>query len=596
MPTIHITSDRRADHRFQDGALPHATGVKHFQVLRANRNDPGTADGIGWTYNHAPMLAYAYGYYFCEYLSNPVDEHEVPGHTMLSRSRDGISWEKPVIAFPEVWADTSPYLGPASPQLLPRMQTVPHQRMGFYMGPDDTLLILSFYGIVHDRHMSMPCDGWGIGRAVRRVFPDGSLGDIYFLMFNEPAGFNESNTHLFPLYTHSPDPVFIKACEALLQNGAAVRQMYEEQRFDKRYFPTPGAEALSFYTASDGKMVGVYKKSLVSLSSDGGKTWSVPERSPDIHTMSGKVWGEKTSDGRYALMYNPTFDGQHRWPIAVVTGDDGYAFSGLLSLTDDMSPQRYGGLDKNLGPQYLRGIAECNPRSEDGDVRLVYSNNKEDIWFCRVPVPIRSAVPLSGDLSLEKDFPPELGVYSPCWAPVRIVSGSLVMRDKDPYDRAMVNLTLPGTQSGKVSLLYTLSSLSLSGEICIQLTDDLGRVSFQLLCRPDGAVAMRMDGRIEPFSRWEKDAEQHLEISADMCRAMLHVTHNGTAKSIFFNADVSAISRLTIATKRWIPDLSTLDDCGKYGCASMVRKNCETPTDETCLTVRKICWNFKNPE
>ena len=144
------------------------------------------------------MLVYAYDWYFCEYLSNPVDEHEVPGHTLISRSRDGMEWEKPVVAFPVMTADTSPYLGPRTDLLKPQMETVPHQRMGFYLDRQGVLLALSFYGLVHDRHRSMPCDGWGIGRAVRRIFPDGSMGDIHFLIFNEPAGFTRENTHLFP--------------------------------------------------------------------------------------------------------------------------------------------------------------------------------------------------------------------------------------------------------------------------------------------------------------------------------------------------------------------------------------------------------------
>ena len=128
---VEVLDTHRADHRFQDGALPHVSGVKSFQILRANRAHPEAADGFGWTYNHAPMLVKAFGYYFCEYLSNPVDEHEVPGHTLISRSRDGMEWEKPVVAFPVMTADTSPYLGPRTDLLKPQIEAVPHQLMGF---------------------------------------------------------------------------------------------------------------------------------------------------------------------------------------------------------------------------------------------------------------------------------------------------------------------------------------------------------------------------------------------------------------------------------------------------------------------------------
>ena len=68
--------------------------------------------------------------------------------------------------------------------------TVPHQRMGFFHGSNGALLVLSFYGIVHDRHVSAPCDGWGVGRAVRRVREDGTLAEgTWFLMYNEAAGY-----------------------------------------------------------------------------------------------------------------------------------------------------------------------------------------------------------------------------------------------------------------------------------------------------------------------------------------------------------------------------------------------------------------------
>ena len=36
-PILQVVDPKRADHRFQDGALPHAAGVKSYQILRANR-------------------------------------------------------------------------------------------------------------------------------------------------------------------------------------------------------------------------------------------------------------------------------------------------------------------------------------------------------------------------------------------------------------------------------------------------------------------------------------------------------------------------------------------------------------------------------
>ena len=50
--------DTKADIRFTDGALPHALGVTNIQIMRSTQ-DPKTApDGLGWTYAHAPNIAY----------------------------------------------------------------------------------------------------------------------------------------------------------------------------------------------------------------------------------------------------------------------------------------------------------------------------------------------------------------------------------------------------------------------------------------------------------------------------------------------------------------------------------------------------------
>ena len=44
---IRVDNPCCADNRFQDGALPHVTGVKSYQVLRANRAHTEWAEGTG---------------------------------------------------------------------------------------------------------------------------------------------------------------------------------------------------------------------------------------------------------------------------------------------------------------------------------------------------------------------------------------------------------------------------------------------------------------------------------------------------------------------------------------------------------------------
>ena len=593
---IRVSDPHRADVRFQDGALPHLRGVKSWQILRCNRLHPEWADGIGWTYNHAAMLAHAYGRFFCEYLSNPVDEHEVPGHTMLTSSADGIHWDRPVIAFPEVEVPTWPYRGPRTPLLKERMLTVPHQRMGFYYAHNGVLLVLSFYGIVHDRRRSMPCDGWGVGRAVRRIYPDGTLAEnIYFLIYNEPAGYTAENAGVFAPFRESGDPELIAACEELLHNGAAMRQMYEEQRYDKTLFPNPAGEALSFYTTGPAEMLGMYKKGLVAVSHDQGRTWSDVTRQPTICTATGKVWGQKTSDGRYTLMYNPTTDGQHRWPIAAVTGEDGHHFADMAAVTGDMSPQRYGGRDKNLGPQYMRGIAECNPQSPDGDVWLVYSNNKEDIWISRIPVPLRSVGDAEGEVRCEAGtLPAELGVYAPLWAPVEAEADGLLLRDRDPYDQARIELAIRPTRRGTVCFTADIAALGDGGALTFEIQDDTGRTPIRLVFRPDGMLYVRGDGRTDPWQPYETGRAIGVAVSFDCDLARYTVKALGQEKSFGFSAAVDSLTRFRLMTKEKIPRLTTVDDCGKWGVKEQVLPGCEEPVAESVIRLRGIRWQTED--
>lgn len=585
-----VKDTRLADVRFQDGALPHAMGVKTYQVMRANRAHPEWSDGYGWTYNHAPMLAWYHGKFYLEYLSNPVDEHEVPGHTLLTTSENGMDWRFPQVIFPVIEVPTWQYKGPRTPELTDPIRTVPHQRMGFYRAPNDVLLVLSFYGIVHDRRRSMPCDGWGVGRAVRRIFPDGSLGEIHFLIYNEPAGYTRENLGIFPPYDASGDADFVAACHALLADGVVMRQMYEEQRFDKALFPDKGERALSFYTISESEMMGVYKKGLAAVSHDDGRTWSEIVPNPTVRTATGKVWGQRTSDGRFALMYNPTTDGQHRWPIAMVTGEDGHAFDHMQAVTGYMGPQRYGGLDKNLGPQYMRGICERNPQSPDGDIWLTYSNNKEDIWISRIPVPVAAGetAPIHEDFTLP-DALDRWNVYSPIWAPVRWERGALTLCDAEPADRACAERMLRPAAQGSVVLTLTVDQVAENASVAVTLQDDAGREPVLIAFRADGWMHVRAGGRTEPCCPYTSGEKITLEIACDCARSSFTLRGLGRESRHAFSASVHEITRLCVSTKEMqqIPyaDINTV---GKYGKKEQVMPDADAPACETRLHIHAL--------
>jgi hypothetical protein len=91
-------------------------------------------------------------------------------------------------------------------------------------------------------------------------------------------------------------------------------------------------KALSFFPPPDGAVVALWKSSLGALSFDEGRTWSQPVKVPTLVMAEGKVSGQRTPDGRYALIYNPTRDNRHRWPLAIATSDDGITFDHLLTV------------------------------------------------------------------------------------------------------------------------------------------------------------------------------------------------------------------------------------------------------------------------
>ena len=564
---LNIDVKRQPDIRFQDGALKHAMGVHSFQILRANRAHPELADGFGWTYNHAPMVAWYHGHYYVEYLSNPVSEHETPGQTLLTSSEDGVNWSFPKVVFPIIEVRLDCYKGPRSEHMPDTIKTVPHQRMGFYCGANDCMLLLSFYGIVHDRHRSAPCDGWGVGRAVRRIYPDGSLGDIYFLIYNEVAGYTKENTDAYPYFENSGDGELIDACRQLLNDRAALNQMYEEQRNDKTLFPKPLRQAASFYTVKEKEMVTVFKHGVSMRSEDGGQTWSDIVANDTLKTSTGKVWGQKTDDGRFALLYNPTPDGQHRWPIAIVSGDDGYNFGDMRAVTGYMSPQRYGGIDKNLGPQYLRGICESNPKAPDGRIHLTYSNNKEDIWI--------SHLPAQTELAPEKEiqecfagnnYPARWNIYSPAWAPVRMAGEALLLCDCDPYDRAQAERCVAPSEAVEISLTLCAGAVSGRGEICIALHDEVQGAPVELYINAKNELRVRAGGRDEKWIELPFGQKVDLTICFDCPKSRFTLDCLGQKGSFAMNTACMTVERVSLATKslRCIP-YNDIYSNGKYG-------------------------------
>lgn len=569
----------KADVRSQDGALRHAIGTHCFQVMRAGHDPKRAADGFGWSYNHAAMLAYWNGHFFLDYLSGPISEHLPPSQTLLTWSKDGADWCKPIVLFPPMEAPSAPYCGPNKEELT--KETVPcvmHQRMSFFVSKDDRLLATAFYGIAPN-HGIAPNNGYGVGRVVREVYRDFTFSDIYFLRFNEAGGYTAENTGMFPLYKESKDEGFLAACDELLANKLVTAQMWEEERLNADWFSQPGAEAISYYTKPDGEVMGFYKNSIVAKSTDKGATWSDKQFCYSIETSTGKVWGEKTADGRYALAYNPTTDSAHRWPIAVVTGENGEDFDDLLAITPEVSPHKYAGLYKNLGPQYIRGICEDNPKPEDNAMWLAYTVNKEDVWVSRTPCPIHGIEDDMVDTDFHEmkrgGFVDNWNIYSPMWSPVRItespaggIGNALCLYDADPYDRGRAMRVFQESPAVTLKTRVFLETADDASDFTIEVQDAKGLVPVRFFFKNNGEVIVKNGGRYSPFGTYEKGSWMDITIEAD-CHTntfILTLSQNGESrdKKFRFSNSVYTLERILFATKDILP-FNTIEDCGKWG-------------------------------
>ena len=464
-----------------DGGLRPVVGVHNIQVVRANRTAPSHADALAHTYLHAPMLAWWHGQFYLDYLSAPVNEHDVPTVTSYTTSPDGITWSTPRLLFPAL-------------TLPDGAQSVMHQRASFYIAPGDRFLATGFHG-----KSPSPNDGTGIGRVVREIHADGTLGPIYFIRLSRHNGWNEANSPL-PLYSTSPDASFVAACDALLADHRATAQWWEEDRSTDGFYDLT-LKAVSTLRRPDGSLVAIAKDAQHAVSNDSGKSWQRLGFVPGLPVNSSKYWLQPTSDGRYVLALNPT--NRLRFPLAVATSDDAKNFADLLTIHCELPPQRFPGKFKNLGPQYVRGISDGNGIPPDRALWLTYSVNKEDIWIARVPVPIRSVVsafPLHENFNSSPigSLPADWNVYSPAWAPVRVIDTAspaghaLELRDEDPCDYARAVRVFPATHGLKLS--FKVLARQNTGRLEIELITATGARPLRLALTESGRIEANHEG------------------------------------------------------------------------------------------------------
>ena len=532
---VHYTGSTVATPSRHDGGLSPVVGVHSIETMRGE---------APWLYNHQPMMAWWRGRFYMHYLTDPRHEHEPPGRTMLQTSADGYTWSDPVELFPEYDVPDG-FTKPTLPGIEAKgLKAIMHQRVGFYVSADDRLIATGNYGVALTPKDD-PNDGNGIGRVVREIRSDGSLGPIYFIYYNH--GFNEQNTD-YPYYTRSRDKGFVKACDAMLADPMMRMQWAEEADRGDDLLPLKSPyKAFCGYTLPDGRKVGLWKHALTSISYDGGATWRTPvNRAHGFVNSNAKIWGQRLSDGTYATVYNPA---EYRWPLAISLSADGLEYTTLNLVNGEVTPERHYGLYKSFGPQYTRGICEGNGTPPDGDLWVTYSNNKEDLWVSRIPVPVRTQATEHAHDGFDRysslaDMT-DWNIYSPLWAPVTLDGTWLTLSDRDPYDYAKVERLIPPTKELAVEFDIKAAQND-HGTLHIEFVDDRGNVCSRIVVGDDGTIKVKGGARSSTIVKSYAAGETYrikTVLSAD--------SHSGTyyvdgrkATSRQFDTPVDAVTRI----------------------------------------------------
>jgi hypothetical protein len=425
------------DSTLADGGLPPAIGVQSFQVFRASRDVPEQTDQRGWTYHHHVDMACWKGRLYVGWNSCQQDEDVWPSRELYSSSIDGQNWIPPAELFPQ---------GISTPL-----------RMYFYHSSNGRMLVIA--GLRADQ-TDTDEDKKG-ALVVREIRADHTLGEVFTLQQSA-----HSPSEVPAKYDQSTSSDFKDACRELLDNRMFLEQQDRGKLLGDRKMKwhdaaswpggvVPGdsekwvsGKAFSFFQRPEGIWVGISKMGWTTISNDSGKSWSQPVVPPTLITGKAKVWSQRTADGRFALVYNPSRS--NRYPLVVVTSDDGVNFRDMRIIQGELPIQRYAGLHRSIGPQYVRGISHwANDSSRPEKIMwLVYSMNKEDIWVSRVPLPLQSDVtePTTDQL---------WNIYCPKWSSIRTGQDFLELSNSDPYDYVQATHIFP--ESSRVTADFELS-------------------------------------------------------------------------------------------------------------------------------------------
>jgi hypothetical protein len=277
---------------------------------------------------------------------------------------------------------------------------------------------------------------------------------------------------------------------------------------------------------------------------------------------NAKIWGQRLSDGTYATVYNPS---EYRWPLAISLSQDGLDYTTLSLVNGEVTPLRHGGQYKSYGPQYVRGIQEGNGIPSDSDLWVTYSNNKEDIWVSRIPVPVRQHATNHANLTTCQTLceMTDWNLYIPRLCPVSIKDGVLSLSDSDPYDYAKAERIIPNTKELEVEFDFSAAQTT-HGELDIEFLDDAGTVCSRIVVDSTGAIRVKGGARFGTLlKKYEAGTTYHIKavLSTSLHRAVYYLNGKKTCERQF-DTPVESISRIVFRTGMPFdkPDINTPAD------------------------------------
>ncbi len=547
-PTLRDVSAEHAkvDLDSADGGIPPLVGVHSMAVYHATHELAFDPLGTGYTYNHHVDMAVWKGRFYLAWTNGKRDEDVAPDKQVYVTSPDGAAWSKPRELFEEGVATA--------------------MRMYFFKAPNGRLLATAGVRIQNERKLEK--DKGGL--LVREIKADHTLGPIYTLI-QPPAGGAALRPQ--PEFTTSADAGFVEACHQLLDTNAYLEQqdlgvLLGEKRRMAAYNSMKTEEEKKdfgrgpcFYYRKDGALIGIGKLGYAMISHDNGRTFAALPRATSLATGDAKIWVQQTSDGRYAMVHTPKPEGKMRFPLVILSSEDGMDFKDMRLVSGEIPFQRYAGAMRAPGLQYTRGVSIfANDGSLDGikDMFVAYSANKEDIIVARIPVPLktRETQPVYETFEYARDggrFIPGWNIYSLLWAPVSVVDQggdrgkALRLLDAAPYDFARAERVFP--ESALVNVSFTLTPRH-HGDLEIELRPAFGAARpVKLVLSPDGKLVAVTEKSQVDLGTHAAGSALAVELAVDCKAGSYSVTVNGKRhEGLTFLAKADSLCRIEFRT------------------------------------------------